>query len=185
MLPLMKQIGIGCAVIAAIALTPAAFAMGHLFSRVKIVHMHAIDASGIGADIGTLTLSDSSGGLTVKPALRSLPPGDHGFHIHAKGDCGAADKDGVMTAGLAAGGHFDPDNTGKHEGPTGMGHMGDMPLLVVAADGTATTAIVVPRMSLAKAEGHAIVIHEGGDNYSDTPKPLGGGGARIACGVAE
>ncbi|MBV8452160.1 MAG: superoxide dismutase, partial [Deltaproteobacteria bacterium] len=25
--------------------------------------------------------------------------------------------------------------------------------------------------------------HAGGDNYSDTPLPLGGGGARLACGV--
>jgi Cu-Zn family superoxide dismutase len=40
-------------------------------------------------------------------------------------------------------------------------------------------------MSVAKAQGHAIIIHEGGDNYSDTPKPLGGGGSRIACGVVE
>jgi Cu/Zn superoxide dismutase len=30
---------------------------------------------------------------------------------------------------------------------------------------------------------HAAMQHPNGDNYSDTPKPLGGGGARIACGV--
>jgi Cu-Zn family superoxide dismutase len=29
------------------------------------------------------------------------------------------------------------------------------------------------------------MIHAGGDNYSDTPKPLGGGGERIACGVVK
>jgi len=28
------------------------------------------------------------------------------------------------------------------------------------------------------------MIHAGGDNYSDQPEPLGGGGGRIACGVA-
>jgi superoxide dismutase, Cu-Zn family len=27
------------------------------------------------------------------------------------------------------------------------------------------------------------MIHAGGDNYADQPQPLGGGGARIACGV--
>jgi Cu-Zn family superoxide dismutase len=27
------------------------------------------------------------------------------------------------------------------------------------------------------------MIHAGGDNYADQPAPLGGGGARIACGV--
>lgn len=26
------------------------------------------------------------------------------------------------------------------------------------------------------------MVHAGGDNYADDPKPLGGGGARIACG---
>ena len=31
----------------------------------------------------------------------------------------------------------------------------------------------------------ALAIHVGGDNYSDQPAPLGGGGARIACGVVE
>lgn len=29
------------------------------------------------------------------------------------------------------------------------------------------------------------MIHAVGDNYSDTPAPLGSGGARIACGVIK
>ena len=29
------------------------------------------------------------------------------------------------------------------------------------------------------------MIHAGGDNYADTPKPSGGGGERIACGVVK
>jgi Cu-Zn family superoxide dismutase len=40
-----------------------------------------------------------------------------------------------------------------------------------------------PRLSTDDLKGRAIVIHSGGDNYSDTPRPLGGGGARVACGV--
>jgi len=31
--------------------------------------------------------------------------------------------------------------------------------------------------------GKSLMIHAGGDNYSDTPKPLGGGGERVVCGV--
>jgi Cu-Zn family superoxide dismutase len=27
------------------------------------------------------------------------------------------------------------------------------------------------------------MIHAGGDNHADHPAPLGGGGARMACGV--
>jgi len=38
-------------------------------------------------------------------------------------------------------------------------------------------------MTLADIEGRALMIHAAGDNYSDTPAALGGGGARIVCGV--
>lgn len=39
------------------------------------------------------------------------------------------------------------------------------------------------RLTTADLTGGAIVIHAGGDNYSDSPDKLGGGGARVACGV--
>jgi Cu-Zn family superoxide dismutase len=41
----------------------------------------------------------------------------------------------------------------------------------------------VAGLKLEDIAGRSIVIHEGGDNYSDSPQPLGGGGARVACGV--
>jgi Cu-Zn family superoxide dismutase len=43
--------------------------------------------------------------------------------------------------------------------------------------------VTATRLTLKEVRGRSIMIHEGGDNYSDQPKPLGGGGARIACGV--
>src|SRR5262252_9515479 len=92
---------------------------------------------------------------------------------------------GQPAAGMAAGGHFDPANTGKHLGPHGEGHKGDMPVLTVDASGKATEAVVVPRLTMADVKARSIMIHAGGDNYSDQPAPLGGGGARIACGVAK
>ena len=91
----------------------------------------------------------------------------------------------MSLAGLAAGGHYDPAHSGKHEGPAGDGHSGDLPALKVADDGTATTAVVAPRLKIADILNRSIMIHAGSDNYSDSPKPLGGGGARIACGVIE
>jgi Cu-Zn family superoxide dismutase len=95
-------------------------------------------------------------------------------------------KDGKMQAGLAAGGHYDPNATGKHTGPSdGSGHRGDLTVLNVAPDGTATEAVNALRLSVSTVRGRSIVIHEGGDNYSDQPKPLGGGGARIACGAVS
>jgi superoxide dismutase, Cu-Zn family len=92
---------------------------------------------------------------------------------------------GQPAAGMAAGGHYDPANTGKHLGPHGEGHKGDMPVLTVDASGKATQAVVAPRLTVADVKGRSIMIHAGGDNYSDEPAPLGGGGARIACGVAS
>jgi Cu-Zn family superoxide dismutase len=154
--------------------------------KVLTVSMFKIDANGVGAEIGTLTLSDSRGGLHIVPKLADLPPGPRGFHLHENPNCGPGMKDGKMQAGLAAGGHYDPRATGRHAGPTGDGgHRGDLPVLNVAADGTATQPVNALRLSVNDARGRAFVIHEGGDNFSDEPKPLGGGGARIACGAVS
>ena len=90
-----------------------------------------------------------------------------------------------MAAG-AAGGHYDPSAAGKHMGPMGEGHLGDLPLITVGADGTFKGMLMAPHIhSVAALKGHAVMIHAGGYTYSDTPAPLGGGGARIACGVAN
>jgi Cu-Zn family superoxide dismutase len=71
-------------------------------------------------------------------------------------------------------------------GPEGHGHMGDLPLLKANADGKVSETVVAPRLkSLDEVKGRALMVHVGGDNYSDKPKPLGGGGARFACGVIE
>jgi Cu-Zn family superoxide dismutase len=150
------------------------------------VVMNSIDATGVGKQIGTLSLSDTNAGLQITPQLAELPPGERGFHVHIKPDCGPGPgPNGQPAAGMAAGGHFDPANTGKHLGPGGDGHKGDMPVLAVDASGKATKPITVPHLTLADVKGHSIMIHAGGDNYSDKPEPLGGGGARIACGIVK
>ena len=152
----------------------------------ETVTMNTIDASGVGKVIGTISLSDANEGLVIMPDLADLPAGDHGIHVHVNPDCGpGAGADGRPAAGFAAGGHFDPANTGKHLGPRGEGHKGDLPALQVDAGGNATNAIVAPHLKLADVKGRSIMIHAGGDNYSDQPNPLGGGGARIACGVVK
>jgi superoxide dismutase, Cu-Zn family len=148
--------------------------------------IHAVSAEGIGDEIGTIQLADSADGLVIETDLSNLPPGAHGFHLHTHGSCEPAhDDQGQMAAAMGAAGHYDPDNTGKHAGPEGDGHKGDLPVLEVAADGTAQVTLTAPRLAVADARGRALMIHAGGDNYSDEPKPLGGGGARIACGVVE
>lgn len=89
-----------------------------------------------------------------------------------------------MVAAGAAGGHLDPANTGKHLGPYAEGHLGDLPAVYVDDQGNATYPVLAPRLkSLSEIKGKALMVHVGGDNHADHPKPLGGGGARYACGV--
>jgi Cu-Zn family superoxide dismutase len=151
----------------------------------KTVEVHAIGSEGVGASIGTVTFTDSDQGLAIKPDLKMLAPGAHGFHIHQNPSCDTNEKDGKKVPGGAAGGHFDPASTGKHEGPEGQGHHGDLPVLLANDAGIANQPLLAPHLKLADILGHAVMIHEGGDNYSDQPKPLGGGGARVACGVIQ
>jgi len=150
------------------------------------VEMNLVTSQSVGQSIGTIKISETERGLEFAPNLRALPPGEHGFHIHANGSCQPAMKDGKPSAAESAGGHFDPQHTGKHEGPEGNGHLGDLPVLVVNSEGKATTPVYAPRLSkLSEVEGKALMIHVGGDNLSDSPKPLGGGGARYACGIIK
>jgi superoxide dismutase, Cu-Zn family len=148
-----------------------------------VIEMHQIDKDGISTVIGTVTAADSTEGLELRPALGELPPGPHGFHVHENPSCEPGEKDGNIQAGISAGGHHDPAGTGRHEGPQGSGHLGDLPVLTVDEGGKATAPVVAPRLKLADLTGRALLIHAGGDNFSDQPETLGGGGARIACGV--
>ncbi|MCW5745583.1 MAG: superoxide dismutase family protein [Alphaproteobacteria bacterium] len=150
------------------------------------VHVVAISDKGFGAALGSITFSNSPQGLTIVPQLKGLPPGPHGFHVHETPDCTAREQGGKMVPGLGAGGHYDPKGTKAHHGPlhTG-GHLGDLPVLIVGKDGTATATMLAPHLKVADLRGRSIVIHANGDNYDDKPLPLGGGGGRIACGVFD
>jgi Cu-Zn family superoxide dismutase len=161
---------------------PAAFAKG---AKPIKVTMNKVTADGVGESIGTVTIKESKDGLTLEPNLHGLTPGEHGFHVHEKPSCDPADKDGKKTAAQAAGGHYDPEGTKAHKGPGGGGHKGDLPKLVVSEKGEAKDKLDVKGLTLADVQGKALMIHAGGDNYSDTPKPLGGGGERFACGVVK
>lgn len=148
------------------------------------VPVNSVSAEGIGQSVGTVTISETDYGLLFTPNLKSLPAGVHGFHIHEKGSCEPGMKEGKAVAALAAGGHFDPEKTGKHLGPYANGHLGDLPAVYAAADGTATYPVLAPRLkTIEQIKGLALMVHAGGDNHDDHPEPLGGGGARSACGV--
>ncbi|PRB82745.1 superoxide dismutase family protein [Pseudomonas sp. MYb185] len=162
----------------------AALSIGAAQAASQDVTINLVDAEGAQQDIGTITISETDHGLLFTPALTSLPAGVHGFHVHQNGSCDPAEKDGKMSAAEAAGGHYDPEQTGKHLGPYADGHLGDLPALYVNADGSADYPVLAPRISkLADIQGRALMIHAGGDNHADHPEPLGGGGSRVACGV--
>lgn len=150
------------------------------------IEMHEVSADGVGEPIGTVQVEDSEHGLLVTPSLSDLPAGGHGFHVHENPSCEPGENDsGEMTPALSAGGHYDPDEAGSHEGPYGDGHLGDLPLLTVNDNGEAATPVLAPRLSVDDLDGRSLMVHAGGDNYSDDPDALGGGGSRIACGVID
>ena len=147
--------------------------------------VNLVNEKGVGQEIGTVTAQDTDFGLLLKPDLSNLPSGVHGFHLHENPDCSPGEKEGKIVPALAAGGHFDPEETESHQGPYGEGHLGDLPVLIVDELGISTLPIVAPRLTTADLKGHAVIIHAGGDNYSDKPSKLGGGGSRLACGVIK
>ena len=148
------------------------------------VTLNVLSEAGPGASAGTVTLSETPYGVVFTPALTGIAPGLHGFHVHEKGSCATApNKDGKPNPGEAAGPHYDPDKAGKHGTPWGPGHRGDLPALYVDASGNATNPVLAPRLKLADLSGRALMVHAGGDNHADHPAPLGGGGARVVCGV--
>jgi len=147
------------------------------------IPIHKTSPTGEGLQIGHVTAEDIPYGLLLTPSIEGLTPGPHGFHIHQNPDCRAIGKVGKMVPGLAAGGHYDPTSAGKHLGPYQEGHLGDLPILWVDSEGNAKTPVLAPRVKVSDLTGRSLMIHAGGDNYSDIPKKLGGGGARVACGI--
>jgi superoxide dismutase, Cu-Zn family len=145
------------------------------------VDINKISEKGVGEKIGTVKISQDKKGVTFAVALSGIPAGPHGFHVHEKGDCGPGTKDGKPAAGLAAGSHYDPDSKKSHKGPHGAGHKGDLPVLKADAKGVKQT-VTAPNLKLSEILGRSLMVHEGGDNYTDQPEN-GGGAGRIACGV--
>ncbi len=136
-----------------------------------------------GTEVGTVTFTQTDHGVVMSVAVKGLPAGKHGLHIHQTGAC-APDF-------MAAGGHFNPASAEHGFHAPGGYHVGDLPNLDVAPDGTATAEFFVPDLSimgpvrealpytLNDGDGAAIMIHAATDDY----KTMASSGGRQACGV--
>ncbi len=130
-----------------------------------------------GADVGTVTATETAEGIRIAIAARGMPAGQHGAHVHTTGRCDAPDF-------TTAGGHWNP--TARQHGtsnPAGP-HAGDAPNLTIGADGTGSVTITLPSGTmdgLLDGDGSAFVIHANADDYRTDPS--GNSGGRIACGV--
>lgn len=127
---------------------------------------------------GTIMFTKSGDDVEVTGDIENLSPGKHGFHLHEKGDCSAADA-------ASAGAHFNPTKQ-HHGGPTGADrHEGDLGNIEADASGKAHVQWK-GKMSLSGADsiiGKSVVVHEKADDLKTDPS--GNSGSRIACGVIE
>ena len=140
-------------------------------------------ADGTGDVVGIVQFQVSPYGLLIVPNLHGLGPGPHALHIHENPVCGpSADGNPAGAAGL----HYDPHGTNVHAGPYKEGHLGDLPNLIVEADGSAKISILAPRPTLADVRGRVLILHAGADSYeSYADHQHGTGGPRMYCGVIE
>lgn len=167
-------------------LITAGLVLASSVAQASSVDMNLVTTDGVQEKIGTITIEQTEFGTLLTPDLHKLPGGVHGFHLHEKPSCDAAEVDGKVTAAGGAGGHWDPDKTKAHKGPYDKtGHKGDLPALYADAKGDAIYPVLAPRLKAEELTGHALMVHAGGDNHSDHPDKLGGGAARIACGIVK
>lgn len=134
-----------------------------------------------GKIVGSARFSERPNGVLIRLEVKGLTPGLRAVHIHSIGKCDAP-------AFTSAGGHFNP--AGKKHGhkSTDGPHAGDLPNMLVAKDGfgrfEALTDAVTLRagpMSVFDADGSALVVHAGVDDY--VTDPTGNAGDRAACGL--
>ena len=137
------------------------------------------DASG--RAMGTATATQAGDAIRIRIDGMNMPAGAHGAHVHMTGQCTAPGFE-------SAGGHWNP--TGADHGkdnPAGM-HKGDLPNILIGTNGGGTLEYSIPDAGVSgsggamlDADGAAMVIHAGPDDYRTDPS--GNSGARIACGV--
>ena len=135
-----------------------------------------------GTVAGTVELHQTGNGLAVRIAASGFEPGARALHLHQYGKCEAPTF-------MSAGTHLNPHGrTHGQFSETGR-HLGDLPNLDIPNDGMIEVMLRIEG-SLAEilphifdADGTAVMIHAGADDYRTDP--TGGAGARIACAILK
>lgn len=126
---------------------------------------------------GLVTFTKEEGGVRVLAYFEGVSPGAHGFHVHEFGDCSSAD-------GMAAGGHFNPENM-EHAGPTAeKRHVGDLGNVTADDSGRVQLNYLDKHLTFSGPNsilGRGLILHAQPDDLKT--QPTGAAGARIACGV--
>lgn len=130
------------------------------------------------AVVGTASFEQVGNKVKVLVEVSGATAGQHGVHIHEKGDCSDP-------AAKSAGDHFNP-HKGEHGGPDKAAHhAGDFGNLTVGEDGKGRLELEVDSISVSQGDGavlgRAIVVHEKPDDL--TTQPSGNSGVRQGCGV--
>ncbi len=133
-----------------------------------------------GASRGEATLRRTGDALMLRIEGNGLAAGPHGTHLHMTGLCEAPGF-------TSAGGHLNPGGH-QHGALNAKGsHLGDLPNLVIGADGSGLLEVALPGPAdtvlaqIFDVDGAAVVIHASPDDQQTDPS--GNSGGRIACGV--
>ncbi len=133
-------------------------------------------AAADGADRGFATLRVGADRMRLTVDAMGLAPGARGIHIHEVGRCDVPDFESAQ-------GHWNPTSRQHGRDNAAGAHHGDMPNLMIGADGRGSVTIDVPGTIavLLDTDGASVIIHADADDYRTDPS--GKSGARIACGV--
>lgn len=145
-------------------------------AAVAVFNTQAVEGEAVATAAGPNTI--------LKATFTVLPPGPHGFHIHAAGDLR-----GEGCAGACS--HWNKGNPTTHGGPpghAGQRHTGDLGNIELPANKkSATYTYTLKAVSPAELWGRTLIVHADPDDlgqgpHEDSPT-TGHSGKRIACAL--
>jgi superoxide dismutase, Cu-Zn family len=147
----------------------------------KSASAELVAKSGATTLAGSAAFRSTAAGVMLVLQVTGAPPGQHGAHLHEKGDCSDAEAKN-------AGGHWNPAGHKHGAPPPASAHLGDLGNLTVGEDGIGRLELTSAEWTIGDGSPHdvvgkAVVIHGGPDDLATDP--AGNSGPRIGCGVIQ